>query len=397
MKNVTDGDWLQLKIMALNALIKIAENSPEPNRTIRLTDKEVWEFADSDSKLGGNVRLRDNFSEHGGGLFTAKDRIYYVLTVLKAHRVINNCGNGEFTYTIEDIREELRRTTAELLDYCDLTGVDEYGNLLPGFTVTLKPQFINEKLWLSREDLRFALSCSDLGEYRADSNFKTACLRNLIYGTPSDNNRLSGLDALDALVATDNSDEDAFAECNEFKGFFVSDFYDEPPLPFEEFEFQSQIAVVAAIKRCIEELGKTKGITVSEIAEHMTAESAVYLQEHVKDFSIIGELERMFGLGITSFDSNGEDLWVDRVDLFDEYADDLVKEWLESDLLVEGLMPDGSLNKDFFTMENVSSELPILISPYDFEELATAFVSHGNSLDDFCDGVIFFDEVAVDF
>lgn len=41
-------------IMVCNTLIKTAENSPEPNRSIRLTDNDVRVFADSDSKRKGS-------------------------------------------------------------------------------------------------------------------------------------------------------------------------------------------------------------------------------------------------------------------------------------------------------------------------------------------------------
>lgn len=53
MTALTEFDRLQLMIMVCNTLIKTVENSPEPNRSIRLTDNDVREFADSDSKRKG--------------------------------------------------------------------------------------------------------------------------------------------------------------------------------------------------------------------------------------------------------------------------------------------------------------------------------------------------------
>lgn len=53
MTALTEFDRPQLMIMVCNTLIKSAENSPEPNRSIRLTNNDVREFADSDSKRKG--------------------------------------------------------------------------------------------------------------------------------------------------------------------------------------------------------------------------------------------------------------------------------------------------------------------------------------------------------
>lgn len=53
MTALTEFDRLQLMIMVCNTLIKTVENSPEPNRSIRLTNNNVREIADSDSKRKG--------------------------------------------------------------------------------------------------------------------------------------------------------------------------------------------------------------------------------------------------------------------------------------------------------------------------------------------------------
>lgn len=389
MNTLTKFDWIQLKILVCNMLVKMAENSPEPNRTIRLTDEEVWAYAGSDSKRALDKLLHDRFNAHGGAHFTAKDRIFYMLSYLKAHRVLNDRRNGAFTFNMYDVDEELFPAVAELLDYCILSGVEQWG-LRPDFSLKLKARYSGETIWLSREDLRYSISMSDLSKYRRD---------NSIYGTPENDDPFSGfdgLDTLDALAAQDSSDINSFTEFNAFNDFSEPAYNDANPRFFDSLKYQSQTAVVVAIKRCIEELGKSKCITLQEIAERMTLESAVGLQEHINDFSVQNELDTMVWMGIISYDFNRY-VEVEDLDAFNDYADELVSCWLSSDLLVEGLMPDGSLNEGFFTMENVSSEAPILISPYDFEALAKAFVSHGNSLDGFCDEVFCLDEDAADF
>ena len=94
-----------------------------------------------------------------------------------------------------------------------------------------------------------------------------------------------------------------------------------------------------------------------------------------------------------------------------ELRDRLFEEWNRRDLLVEGLNPDGTLchavtmeeffrdpakymsadgkpdlsglNISGYTMGNIDSDLPVVISAEDFETAAKAYLSHGNSLAEF--------------
>lgn len=374
---------LQLTIALCVTLLKNAETYGTHNGCARMTDDDVWVFADSDTKRNLERKLQNDFERHGGLLRTAKNCVFYKLSEMKQNSVIAYRAPERFSYKTHDIDEILISTVRALLKFTDLSGIDEYGNLMPDFELSLLDEYAGEDLWLSREDLRFALPCCDLNEYTT-KRMLSCCgwknnMKKLGRITAPNCSSFDGLAALDELAALD--DLDALYEYP--KVTFSKD--------FSSHNYQRLIIVANAIKRCANDPTKNHGFDMEDVVLAMPLESALAFHHNDIDNELM-DLEDHGAIDI----SVNYDVSVNAKAL-DEYEDEVLLKWLESDLLVEGLEPDGSLiygDHDTeepmglyttgFTMENVATDNPIIISPIDFEEAAMAFVSHGNTLDGYC-------------
>lgn len=184
---------------------------------------------------------------------------------------------------------------------------------------------------------------------------------------------------------------------------------------------QMMIATLNAIERTVDG-GNMKYLDASEACKleifNSIDQNAIDEYDKTDDvgFDLDDVIETLADLGIASayyeFTAFTKDK-VYRINITKalELRDKLFEEWNRADLLVEGLKPDGTLyravsmeefSKDpakymnasgelnlrglelcGYTMENIDSGLPVVISADDFETAAKEFLSHDNSLEEF--------------
>lgn len=162
--------------------------------------------------------------------------------------------------------------------------------------------------------------------------------------------------------------------------------------------------VAASADKLVKDIG---GMEILEALDKVTFNNCMDTEEHPYDADDMLGLLAELNTAVIFGEHENAVVIDDTIKLRDR----LFEDWNNSDVMVEGLCPDGSLLRPItfeefaenpekyideqgglnphslliagYTMENVSSGEPVLISADDYETAAKAYLEHGNTLEDY--------------